>query len=83
MNRSLQKQVWSELHKTYRALDPKLNAGRRNRYTWMYTRDVKDLNKMYKALDVRDLRKARSIFNRLDTDVWEQIPTRVLDYLVR
>jgi len=85
MNKSLNKQVYGELNKTYRALHWDLKAGRRNPYKDLLVSDVKDLNKFYKALDKKDYKKALALYNRLDTAVRDEVPRRIwmfMDYVI-
>lgn len=85
----LNKQINSELHKTYRALHWNMNPGRRNPYKDMMVSDVKTLNQLYKLLldgkharcgNLKHVQVCRLV-DMMDTACFEEIPSRIRNHL--
>jgi hypothetical protein len=81
MNKNIENQIYRELEKTCLALDWKSTGGRANQYNDMCVCDVKVLNKMYHHLLNGEVDKSVKICVGLDTDVYEQVPVKILNYI--
>jgi hypothetical protein len=80
MNKQLENQLNNELNKAFLALDWEAKPGRANQYNTMMVSDVKSLMKIYGLMLCGEMDKAVRKLVGLDTDVYEKVPVKILNY---